>query len=66
MRKEITSATLEVEEVAVLGIIAKKEYAGNRSAALRAIVRESAERRGLWQIPALATAKGVQTEVQHA
>ena len=47
MRKEITSATLEVEEVAVLGIIAKKEYAGNRSAALRAIVHESTEARAV-------------------
>jgi hypothetical protein len=58
MRKEVTSATLELEEVAVLGIIAKREHKGNRSAALRAIVRESAEKRGLWT-PAARPNEGV-------
>ena len=47
MRKEVTSATLELEEIAVLGIIAKREHSGNRSAALRAIIAEAGERRGV-------------------
>ncbi len=51
MRKEITSATLELEEVAVLGIIAKRDYNGNKSAALRAILQQEATRRGLWSVP---------------
>ena len=65
MRKEITSATLELEEIATLGIIAKREYQGNRSAALRAIVREAGAKRGLVLDPSNQPPR-TPAEVNHA
>ena len=62
MRKEVTSATLGLEEIAVLGVITKREHAGNRSAALRAIIAEAGERRGVAVGPMTSAAK---RDVQH-
>lgn len=48
MRKDIVSVTIDTETMRVLADLAGREAQGNRSLAFRRIVREAAEKRGLW------------------
>ena len=47
MRKEVHSASLAAEDIAMLHLIAKREYGGNKSAALRDIIKRAARERGV-------------------
>lgn len=57
MRKEVYSASLADEHVAMLRLIAKREMGGNASAALRAIIEEAARGRGVLIAPLRAVGK---------
>lgn len=50
MRKQTDSFTVDEATRDVLAAIAQREASGNRSEALRRVVREAGEARGLWPV----------------
>lgn len=66
--KEIFTTSLGFEEIDVLQIIAKQEYGGNASAAMRDILRSVGRERGLLAAPVTVAAqpKVATMEAEHA
>jgi len=51
MRKDVlVSATVDVEAARILRQLAEREAEGNQSLALRRVIREAGEKRGLWPV----------------
>lgn len=60
MRKDVfLSATVDPESASILQELAEREAEGNRSLALRRVIREAGARRGLWPVGLESAEKAV-------
>ena len=65
-RRTVYSATLNDSDIVLLELISRREYGGNRSAALRELIQDAGKARGLAIIDTAANAPATKSrEVRH-